>query len=553
MQFTVQQVGTRHRIKLDISDVKMEGKDKLEPYLLFNGDTYKPISQYANYPKDFENIFRGANWMLNHIHDDEPKEGVQGKTAAEKRELVVKFFATTNYTIKKKMPTMMHSIPSFAEELGEQYFNLIKEVGIVDLFREYAATNVSLQDTSKFGTRPQDTQELTFKGPEMRELMVVALLCKLACPIYGELINNLPEQIGEDGKKKLPPFKESLCSSFLNKTLGEYFAELINKLQYYIHHIVEGMYAKDNDAAAIFSGLTPLTRTGIILSSLLVRNYVLCVLELADSNIVRYTDTLVRTLSQTQDNTANKAQVKPRIGGKSSMNDEGSDTAQMEIDSLVSSGTMDGPIIIETSIDRVIDTYRQQHEITQHEFEECLAHFKNHPIYQTPLNQFVSVAVFGREIGGGAGIEMIGAASYTKLIAILQLVALHMGYYNLAAVLTASKSTTVKIKIPLEEENFRRQAPALQHYRNCRAIFSDSKATTNDLEWDKQMADILDDLTQNNYILNVPECLLDRPIGDTGKILEDFIGHNGERIQMTTAVSEQACLLISLYNGNNYS
>ena len=536
MQFVAEPVGTKHRVKLDISDVEIDNKDKLAPYLLFNGDTYKPISQYGKSPSDFDHIFRGANWLLANLQTNEQKVAI------------VKFFASMNYTIKNKMPTMMHGVPSFAEDLGKHYLALIDEVKMIDMFEHYARNMITLQDTSKFGTRPQDRDELTFKEPEMRELMVVALFCKFVSPIFGELIGNLPEQIGEDGKRKLPPFKESLVSSFLNNLLSTHFADLINKLQGYIRHIVDGMYGKEQDPAAIFTGLTPNTRTSIILSSLLVRNYVLCVLEVADSNIARYTDTMVRTLSQTQDNAAHKSQVKTRVGSKMSMGDEGSEMAQMEIDSLVSNGTMDGPIIISASIDGIIDARRQQHEITLAEFNECLKWYDSHPIYQTALNLLVATAVYGRELGGGRGIEMLRAKEYTKLIAMLQLMAINMGFYHLATILTASKATTVKLKVSIEEENFKRQAPVLTNYRNCRARFSDSRVTSNEIEWDKQVGDILTDLIQNIYLVNTPDWLLDHELPnqtiDGPKTMADIVGRNGDRVQITTAISEEMCSII---------
>lgn len=544
MQFVAFPVGQKYRVKLDISDTKIPDQEKLEPFLLFNGDTYKPISQYAREPEMFDNIYRGSNWLLSQITDP------------DKQAAIVKFFAAMNFRIKRDMPKRQAKVPNFAEELGVAYLELAQYIGMLDIFRNYAHTEVTLQDTSKFGTRPQDTKDLTFYEPEMRELMVVALFCKFASPIFGELINNLPEQEDEDGKKKLPPFKESLCSSFLNKILQSYFPDLYNKLQYYIKHIINSMYAKIDDPAATFSGLTPNTRTSHVLSSLLVRNYVLCVLEMADSNIVRYTDTMVRTLTQTQDNTAHKSQVKPRANYGSMSGDESGNMAQMEIDSLVSSSTIDVPVIVEAFIDQVINAFRIRYEITLDEFEMYSTYFDTHPIYQTPLNLFVACAVFGREIGGARGIEMIRASSYQKLIIMLMLIAMHQGYYELARALTATKSTTVKLEsaLTLEEENFRRQAPVLPNYRACRECFSSSIIMSNDkdstkpmMKWDKQMASILDDLTLSIYNINLPTNLLDQQYNDEYTI-EDIIGRNGDKIKVSTRLTEEACALIATYN-----
>jgi hypothetical protein len=208
---------------------------------------------------------------------------------------------------------------------------MVEQANVVEAFRRYAYNNITLQDTSTFGTRPQDTNELTFKEPEIREVMVMAMLCKLASPVFGELINNLPEELDvESGKRRLPKYKESRCSGFLNAVLGKYFTTpidsdgrtLLDKLQGYILHIVKGLCSKHQDPAAIFHGLTEYTRTSIIMSAMLVRNYVLCQLEKNESNIIKYTDTLVRTLAQTQDTNAHKAQIRTRKAPGSMSNDE---------------------------------------------------------------------------------------------------------------------------------------------------------------------------------------------------------------------------------------
>lgn len=544
MQFVIDVSSGTCKVRLDVSNLigkfPVEG---LQQHLLFAANTYNIIKSAHKEPEAVNHIFQGSNYVLNHIPEEDQFE-------------IAKFFAHANIIIRetlgnfKNSPKEMagRSIASFTAELGEQYLDLVQKTNLIEHFRNYTKTQIRMQDTSTFGTRPQDTRELTFNEDEMRETMVVACFCKLASPIFGEIIGNLPEQIGEDGKKKLPRDKESRCVTFLSALNSEHFSHIMNKLQHYIHHIVNSLTSKNQDSAAIFYGFTPNTRTSTIMSSLLVRNYVSCELEKPDSNIIRYTDTMVRTLAQTQDSSAHKSQVKTRKAPGSMMNgDDSSNTDQMEVDSLVSMGTMDGPILVKCAIDDVVTAHRRELDITRAEFQSCLDFFTEHPIKQTPLNKFAITAVFGMEIGGGRGIEMIDSQPYTKLVAMLQLMAFNMGFVQFGNLLTANKSINVKLQLTLEEENFRRQATTLSHYRSCREQFSRSTITVGDQIWDKQFGEMLDDLAFSIYTVNTPDYILDMvPDGQSESLRSLF--QNGDVIIPTVDGTEQLCSMISMYS-----
>lgn len=530
-----------NKIRLDISDLKIDNREQIEPYLLFNASTYNVVKLWQKDPQMFDHIFAGTNFIF---------KSMDNATQVE----IAKFFAHANYCIKdtlgkiKEDPRSGRSIIEFTKQLGEQYLDLINRTHLLDHYRNYTKTMIKMQDTSTFGTRPQDTKELTFNEEEMRETMVLSCFCKLASPIFGEIINNMPEQIGEDGKKKLPRDKESRCVNFLTALNNEYFSDILNKLQHYIHHIVISLTSKNQDSAAIFYGFTPNTRTSIILSSLLVRNYVSVELEKFDSNIIRYTDTMVRTLSQTQDSSAHKCQVRTRKAPSSMMaSDDSNNADQMEVDSLISMGTMDGPILVECAIDDVVSDHRQRIGVMKADFDRCLEFFKSHPICQTPLNMLAITAVFGQDIGGGSGVEMVTSEPYTKLVAILQLIAYNMGFIQLGNFLTATKSVNVKMQLSLEEENFKRQATTLSHYRTCRSKFSKSTVVIGDQVWDKQMAEMLEDLTSSIYLVNTPDYILEQvPEGADQPIGSMF--ENGDTLIPTIELTEQLCSVIETFN-----
>ena len=559
MQFTCIVVNGSNKVQLDLDGLNLENKEVLEPYLKFNCSTFKNIKDYQVNQAGFDAIFKIPNWAIS-------------KLPVEHQIELAKFFGSACYTIRETMPKLMAEVPTMrapmtfiqcVEELGKQYFEVCDKIHIYDLFKQYADT-ITLQDTSTFGDRPQDTPELTFKEPEIRQTMVLAMFCKLATPIFGELINNLPAGDFDHTRSRLPRQRESRCSWFLSAIQANYFANLLARLEYYISHIVRGLCDKNSEGnvAPVFAGHTPNTRVATIMSSLMVRNFVLCNLEQPESNIIRYTDTMVRTLVQTQDTNAKKAQVKLRNAPGSMLSgDDGGKMAQIEIDSLVSDGTMDTELIIEESINSIIDDYRLRYEITKEEFDACLNYFLDgHPVYQTPLNRYVATVVFGRDIGGGRGIDIIDALAYTKLTVMLQLIALNMGMFPLMVALTATKTNTVRMTLGKNEDLFKRMAPTRPNYIDCRSrfatgdsgdIYLDVTKSVRERAWDMQMEELINDLATVKYTANVPEYILDLVPNGADEPIGSFI-HNGEEIVPTVEITEDACKLVTVFDSESF-
>lgn len=568
MEFTCVVIDGGNKVRLDLGDLDFPEKETLKNYFNFNCSTFSSIRNYhpdkssddsKNGKDGFDSIFKIPNWAINRL-------------TKEDQIALAKFFGGACYNIREVIPKLMNEVPSMrapmvfiqcVEELGKQYYEMCDKIKIYDLFTEYAAT-IKLQDTSTFGVRPQDTPELTFKEPEIRQTMVLAMFCKLATPIFGELINNLPSSDLDRSKSRLPRQKESRCSWLLSAIQANYFAHLLERLEFYIGHIVRGLCDKNTESnvAPIFAGHTPNTRMATIMSSLMVRNFVLCNLEQPESNIIRYTDTMVRTLVQTQDTTAKKAQVKLRNApGSLLAGDDGGKMAQIEIDSLVSDGTYDTELIIEESINSIIEDYRLRYEITKEEFDACLNYFLDgHPVYQTPLNRYVATVVFGKDIGGGRGIDIISALAYTKLTVMLQLIALSMNMYPLMVALTATKTNGVRVMLGKNEDLFKRMAPTRPNYIDCRSrfatgdsmdIYLDVTKSVRERAWDMQMEELINDLATVKYTANVPDYILDIvPPGETEPI-RSFI-QNSVEIVPTVEITEDACKLVTVFDSESF-
>ena len=515
--------GTQIVVYLD-PEMDLPERDAIEPYLTFHCSTYKKISNDGEKPEVWGAIFDATNWVLRNLSDVEQKQ-------------VLMCFCNINSAIKHDMPKDQGplAISAFIESLGERYLKLINDLGLIEKFDSYSNAFIKMGDTSKFGKRPQDTAELTFQEPEMRKLIVVAYLCKMMAPVFGELMANIPSvQSVEDGKKKIERDREMKCVVLMNPIIRMHFKELIDKFQFYLKHTVNGCCSVDKPAA-IFSGYTPSTRAFIIFSNLLVRNFINVNLLQDDSNIMRFSDSIARTLVGTQDSNSNRKQVKTRVAYGASSGDEGGNIAQMEIDSIVSSKTMDVPIIVAASVVDVINKYLLRYDISWKEYEECLKFFEKHPIFPSSINRFVTCGFFGKDIGGGRGILTLDSIHYTRLVALLQMIVFSYGYKLFGHILTASPTTNVKVVQSEADSLFLLNYGTSYSYHNCKAKFEGGAISSNGREWDSQMKSIVDDLTKQYVVFNTPEFLWDL-------MNEDDL--NGKTIEISAEITGQMCAFI---------
>ena len=525
-------------VKLNIEDLDIEHKDKLEPYLIVHVRTYLVLCREGNKPERFREVLGAANWYLENRATDEDKKSI------------AQFYALAGMMIKEEMPKYVDNpreMLEFIKRLGQMYLTVVESCKLKDAFSEYAHNFVQVQDISEYGKRPQDTADLTFSLDEMYELMDLAYLCKMCAPIFGELILNMPDRYDGDGNKKYTLTKERRVSNFLTPLIQRYFLDVDEKTRYYVEHFVKTQCkdeAASGSSAPVFSGFITSTRVSWIMSTLLVRNFVGCDIERRDSNIVRYVDTMAHSHVITQNNTANRNQVRQRLSMSSmGSGDDSNNDSQMETDSVVSDRPLDVAIIVSTAVKRTIDDFLVERQITHAELDECVNWLMKHPVAITPLNHCMICAIMGHKIGGGRGVDLIKRENYTRLAALIQLIAFQMGMFEIGHAMTASKTGNVRILEGDDEVRFRNSYRTSFDYSACRNKFDASSRASNESEWDRQMQDICNDIVQNIYTYNTPPFILDHlstPDCDMTLI-------NGRPIPTDVKIINEMCTFINMY------
>ncbi len=497
MRFKPVFVDGSFKVTLDFESFNPPERQLMEPWLTWQAKTYKKLDKEGDRPDVWNALFGATNWVLE-------------KLSSEQTLIFAKAFATMHRLIIERMPADGNRIQeaSVLDDVGKLFCALVRDLNLTEALHEYSLRYIKMGDTSQIGKRPQDTAALTFMPDEMRKLIVVALLSKMLTPIFGTIMSLMPNVVGEDGRSQLPPDRELRCVVLMKPLLETNFKELMSKFQFYLRHTVNGCCQTDK-AAAVFSGYTGSTRTDSIYANLLVRNFINIDLMYTDSNIMRFCDSIARTLVGTQDSASNKNQVKTRIPFGASSGEDAGNIAQMEVDSVQSSSTMDVPLLVAAAIPSTIRKYSLQYDITMGEFNSCLKHFAKNPVYPTPLNELMLCAFFGKDLGGGKGIRLLEAPNYNKLCCLLQMILFSQNLRDVGHMLTALPSAAARIVEKEEDILLKLNYCSSFSYKNVKQRIELSPASADGREWDEKVMTIVTDMLYKVYLFNTPPLIWD--------------------------------------------
>lgn len=475
-------------VKLDLSDdVVVPNIENLQHLLVF------PITTYTKLKKGNKDNIANSGWNLTF--------GLVNKFM---NELSTKDKTTLAMSIVY-MHGVLHdffetgdiiNINKVTRELSIHIDTLNNEIDLCDKLRTFVVENMTIGLYERAGKRVQDTKELTFLPDHVIDLTTIALLCKMFCPIFGVIMFYLNKQI----ETKL---KETHCVAILVDLFRSKYQPLIEKLQYYIKHIVNQEI--EESMSSLMHGYNVTSLSFNMYTQLLVRQFVNVNLGIKDGNLITYIMVSVkRALGTTQTAILQKPTYSRKPMSAASTEDEGN-LAQIEIDSMVSKKTMEVVPLIKVAIPKTIEKYCSLFNIEPDEYEASLNYYyTTKPIIPNHINKCMNAMFYSKDFGGGSGILMLHSPEYTKITALLQMVLFsqNIDYIPLAHVLTALPSSNTNLNMTINESIFKLNAGASEAYRSCRQRFENSPYGTKGKEWDNYIQQLTDSLITNNYIYN---------------------------------------------------
>jgi hypothetical protein len=220
--------------------------------------------------------------------------------------------------------------------------------------------------------------------------------------------------------------------------------------------------------------------------------------------------------------------------------DEENKKSQLEIDSVVSNKTADTPMIISAGLDRTIHSFLAEYDIDLKEFKSCLKYYHKNHVQVHELNKFILQSFIGMHIGGAKSLALLGASDVAKIITLLQMICISLGYRELGHMVSCNLGSTVKTDGSDKDQMLRVNYKNSQQYRNYRAKLEKSPINAKQAtkRFDSVMGDMIEHATQHVFIFNTAPYIWER--------LNESPEFNGKSIQFSESLVPSMCAIIAL-------
>lgn len=484
-------------IVLDISDLDMQNKERYLHLLTFVSYSYNVnrskakrttnnnVAKIIDPQHMWDSVFYLVNKFLGRLSKQE--QSAIAMTLILMHQDILDFIDADN----------IQDIPNLTYKLGTHLLQLDSAIDICNKLTLFVKTDVDIGDFSTAGTRPQDSAEYTFNEAEVTELTGVVLLCKLMTPIFSVLMEYLKDKIDTS-------LKVVHCAAIFTQLFNLHYAKLIDKLRNYVKHMIELSIKEAQIQTMSFNGYTINSLTSQIYATLISRNFINSDLMRKNGSLMRFIMVSVKRNTATKQNTSLGSPVYTRVPIAASDGDEGN-IAQQELDSVTTTKIADGPQLVAVNVPYVLRKYINDatYEINITEYENCLSFYNHKPIRPHIFNKFLNGVMFGRDLGGGKSIQMLRAREYTELSTLLQIIAIGMGFIEIAHLVSAVPSSDAKMNMTTLDSFLRMNYKNSFQYKNCRARYEQSPIGGGK-DWDRQVETLVDNLSTTAYVYNTP-------------------------------------------------
>lgn len=421
----------------DEEDLNLElTEEDLEPVLAEDGilnldkiyfciDTYKKL---ATDPQEvWDALLKPANSFLAHLSDVDTR-------------LLCLFYIDVRKIIDEELIVLRGNLADVATTIGNKLYDLSAIIDLPAKLIYYCKNyDIPVPDLSYAGMRVgQDREEMTFRELEYYRLMAISILCKLLCPIWGDLTYRTIKEI--DTMQK-----ETHCVGVITPLLRtELFNQVNDKLYKYIATIVDTAmsvsYANASFTATI-GGFSKNRFHDSVYAMILVKRYVNVDLYTPDGNLMVWTSTCAKQSFNSLLGTLNKkCHVMKRvdISDGPDRGDEESNVSVLEHSSRVTTVTADVPVLIKYGVLMAIPSICREYHISDLDLRTAMSYYQQNPVQVTLLNKILVAVLIGNRIGGARGLKYLNHLDYTRLVAIAQIYVANQLHSPLVHLITAT-------------------------------------------------------------------------------------------------------------------
>lgn len=462
--------------------------------LYFYIDTFKKLTAVEGL---WSQILLAANRFFETLDEDDQRK-------------FCLFYIFARRTIDRDL--VRGQITEVTTALGNQFYDLAVDMDLPEKVLHYVKTSsgIPIPDLTYAGTNVgRDDPELTFHMEEYYILLTISVICKILCPIWGDVVERMVGSVDNE-------MKETHCMNVIEPILTlPTFRTVRNKLYNYVSRIVDtalnGAYETASFTATV-SGVSRDRFCQIVFSTLIVKRYVTVDLyktEPTIGNIMIWTWTCAKSSFSSLQQTLNKrCRIMPRVNIFESPDHSGDDERRislLEQGSHITDVTADMPVLIRFGVKMAIGKLLREFDISETDYKYALTYYYANPIQVTTLNKILVGVFIGNQIGGAQGLKYLNLPLFTELVTITQIyIATRYSDPDTVNLLTATTSDEEKAVPELSGTNTRILTTARQtlEYRSCEDSSPLGKITINGISTSTVLRRLQDHITKYHHYAN---------------------------------------------------
>lgn len=370
---------------------------------------------------------------------------------------------------------------------------------------------IPLADMSDAGSRPQDSEEMTFHSEEAILIIAITIFMKLIAPIMGAFIYKYSGVIDNE-------YKESHTRVLVNKLHERKYRQLLTKLHFYIKKLVEQKLSID--ATSMFNGHTLAVTASHAVDVAIVKRLVCVDLSRSEGNIIKYLASCGRGSTESAQKNINTNRAARTLTDPVEQDKDEGNISRMEVESTQSAKTADIPIILTVYADILLKRIIDEEELDQEEVETVKAYYRRNPVIINIISQYLLCMFYGPDLAGGASIMHMNATIIGDMCAVLQMIFAKHGAYVLAHALTFNVAESPRqANINNNDYAFTNGWTSTSEYSTLRKILPQGFGSR---EWNGRLKQIAEFVIQKTVLYNTAPLIWDI-IGDTPRNNKPFV------------------------------
>lgn len=332
------------------------------------------------------------------------------------------------------------AIVSAVEIIDGYVYKCFKKLGMSARIFDFVCRdkNISLPDFANKEMRPQDTEEKTFYEDDYHLINTIIIISKILSPLFGEIINRI--KISNDSYKSM---KEIVAFGIINTILREDFEAITKKLQNYIAKMIERFLS--DDTMITFNGITATGLTHYQFAKIIVKNFANHNLYVPDGNVIRAVCvTLKRSIENETKGSTRQVTYFERMSPESSDDDQNMSFFENSVNSV--NEPVETPVLVSLAINQFIDQYLIDNSIDVKVFNDIVKYYEITIVQPTPVNELLVAMFIADPIGAAYSVKYMDMTMIIKVIAIIQIYAMMMGFNEIVPLLSLSLTNIAKVE-----------------------------------------------------------------------------------------------------------